>query len=117
MRTKLLEPLIEVIHALRPSWKIEDIRSALEHRDLASVNENALTLAAIRCATDGNVRSPGAIPSIGPHWDEKPANAPTPLPPRYQRPAPLTDAERASAQKAAQACKQMINRTLKGVRA
>lgn len=114
MRTKLQKPLIEVIHALRPSWKIEDIRSALEHRDLQSVNENALTLAAIRCATDGNVRSPGAIPSIGPHWDEKPANQPTPLPPRFVAPAPLTDAELSAAQRAAQICKQTI-RSLRGV--
>jgi hypothetical protein len=108
VRTKLQQPLTQVIHALRPSWKPEDIRSALEHRDLASVNENALTLAAIRCATDGNVRSPGAIPSVGPHWDEKPANAPTPLPPRYERPAPLTDLEIAAADRAAQAAKETV---------
>jgi hypothetical protein len=108
MRSKLREALTQVIVELRPSWKPEDVRSALDHRDLASVNENMVTLAAIRCATDGNVRSPGAIPSVGPHWDEKPANTPTLLPPRFVPPVPLTDLEVAAAQRAAKTAKQTI---------
>src|SRR6185437_8929828 len=86
---------------LRPSWDTDGVRKALEHPDLASVNENAVTLAAIRAATDGKVRSPGVIPSPGPHWDERPANPPTQLPPRFEPSAPLSDAERAAADQAA----------------
>ena len=93
MRSKLREALILVIVELRPSWDADGIRKALEHPDLASVNENAITLAAVRAATDGKVRSPGVIPSQGPHWDERPANPPTQLPPRFAAAAPLSDLE------------------------
>jgi hypothetical protein len=111
MRSKLREALVQVIVELRPSWKPEDVRNALDHRDLGPVNENALTLAAIRCATDGNVRTPGVIPSLGPHWDEKPANLPTPIPPRFVPPAPLTDVEYEAAQRAALQAKESLRRS------
>lgn len=102
MRSKLREALIGVITELRPSWDSDGVRKALEHPDLASVNENAVTLAAVRAATDGKVRSPGVIPSAGPHWDEKPANPATQLPPKWEseRP-PLSEAEIAAADQAA----------------
>ncbi|HEY5200057.1 MAG TPA: hypothetical protein VIJ31_04035 [Acidothermaceae bacterium] len=108
MRSKLREALVLVIVELRPSWDADGIRKALEHPDLASVNENAVTLAAVRAATDGKVRSPGVIPSPGPHWDERPANAPTPIPPRFAAAAPLSDAERAAADQAAARAREAL---------
>jgi hypothetical protein len=102
MRTKLRESLVQVLVELRPSWDIDGIRKALDHPNLASVNENVVALAAVRAATDGNVRSPGAIPSPGPHWDERPANF-VPKSPQFQATRPLTDDEHESAQLASKA--------------
>lgn len=97
MRTKLREALIQTILELRPSWRQDEdgLRKALDHPDLPA-DENRTVLAAIRAATDGNVRSPGVIPKPGPHWDEKPANPPTQLP-RYVDPfnrAPVSEEQR-----------------------
>lgn len=107
MRSKLREALAHTIVELRPSWDLDGIRQALDHPDLASVNENLTVLASIRAATDGNVRTPGVIPKPGPHWDEKPANQIN-LPPKYQAPQPLSDAEREAASIAAKAAKAVL---------
>ena len=108
MRSKLRESLAHVIIELRPSWDLDGIRQALDHPDLASVNENFAVLAAIRAATDGNVRGPGVIPKSGPHWSEKPANhTPTIASWKPERP-PLTDAERDKAALAASAAKATL---------
>jgi hypothetical protein len=107
MRSKLREALVAVIAELRPSWDLDGVRKALDHQDLASVNENHAVIAAIRAATDGNVRSPGVIPKPGPHWDERPANH-VPLLPKFTPPRPLTDAEIEAAAIAAKAARAAL---------
>ena len=108
MRSKLRESLAHVIIELRPSWDLDGIRQALDHPDVASVNENFAVLAAIRAATDGNVRSPGVIPKPGPHWAEKPANhTPTIAPWKPER-LPRTDEELNKATLAAKAAKATL---------
>ena len=108
MRSKLRESLAHVIVELRPSWDLDGIRQALDHPDVAAVNENFAVLAAIRAATDGNVRSPGVIPKPGPHWSEKPANhTPTIASWKPER-LPRTDAEVESATVAAAAAKATL---------
>lgn len=116
MRQNLREHLAQTIALLRPGWDVAGIRAALDDPALNAVNEMATAQAALRCAADEKNRTPAVIPMQGPHWTVARA-VETPLPPRYHRPEPLSDQERSAAQRAAQACKQMINRTMKGVRA
>lgn len=111
MRQILREHLAQTIALLRPDWGIQGIRVALDQPDLLTVNEMALTLAALRCAADEKNRTPAVIGMAGSHWQQPAAGVETPIPPRFERPAPLTDAEYVAAQTAAQQALHVV-RTL-----
>lgn len=62
------QALTRLVHLLRPAWNEEGIYAALakvKERDAYDV-----ALAALRAAADGNAKTPGVIPSPGPHWNE-----------------------------------------------
>lgn len=63
------------VHLLRPAWNEEGIYAALaqvKDRDPFDV-----ALAAIRAARDDKARTPGVIPTPGPHWNEEAPKPPT----------------------------------------
>jgi len=64
------QALTHLTHLLRPAWNEEGIYAALgrvKDRDAFEV-----ALATLRAAADTKVKTPGAIPSAGPHWNEAP---------------------------------------------
>jgi hypothetical protein len=63
------EHIAALVHALRPEWDTRGIIAALHpcaKRPLADT-----VLAAVRAACDNGARTPGVIPTDGPHWAEK----------------------------------------------
>jgi len=70
MSREQAQALMHAIHLLRPSWNEEGIYAALakvKHRDPFDV-----ALAALRAAADDKAKTPGVIPTTGPHWNEAP---------------------------------------------
>ena len=57
-----------LVAELRPDWQTEGVVAALKR--CADGSPFLVALAAIRAAADGNLRTPGAIPTAGDHWDE-----------------------------------------------
>ena len=69
------QALTRVVHLLRPAWNEEGIYAAL-----GQVKERApfeVALAAIRAAKDDKAKTPGVIPTNGPHWNEEAPKVPT----------------------------------------
>lgn len=62
-------PLAATVHALRPDWDTAGILSALQR--CAGRNEFDVAVAAIKAAADPGAKTPGVIPSDGPHWRER----------------------------------------------
>lgn len=62
-------PLAALVHQLRPEWDERGILKALEK--CAGRNLFDVAAAAIRAAADRGAKTPGVIPSDGPHWRER----------------------------------------------
>ena len=61
------QALTTLIHQLRKDWGLAGITAALKKASpLGSAAEVAV--AACRCAADPDMRTPGLIPTPGPHW-------------------------------------------------
>ena len=84
------QALTRLVHALRPAWNEEGIYAALGK--LKARDPYDVALAAIRAAADKNAKTPGVIPTDGPHWNELPPTAPkTPRLTREERRARTCD--------------------------
>ena len=68
------QSLTRTIHLLRPGWNEEGIYAALAQ--VKGLDPFEVALAALRAAKDPNAKTPGVIPSKGPHWNEEPPSAP-----------------------------------------
>jgi hypothetical protein len=62
-------PLAALIHQLRPEWDEGGILKQLQK--CAHLNPFDVSMAAVRAATDLGAKTPGVIPSDGPHWHER----------------------------------------------
>lgn len=63
------QALATLVHRLRPEWDERGVLSALEK--CAGRNELDVAMAAIRATADLGAKTPGVIPSDGPHWRER----------------------------------------------
>jgi hypothetical protein len=63
------QSLAAVIHKLRPEWDERGVIRALEK--CAGLNPFEVSMAAIRAANDPGAKTPGVIPTDGPHWHER----------------------------------------------
>jgi len=61
--------LAALMHELRPEWDAHGCLKALEK--VAGRNPFDIAMAALRAAADLGAKTPGVIPSDGPHWREK----------------------------------------------
>lgn len=68
MSREQAQALTRAIHLLRPAWNEEGIFAALGH--VKERDPFDIALAALRAAADEKVRTPGVIPTTGPHWNE-----------------------------------------------
>lgn len=98
MNERQRQTLAALIHELRPDWDIRGVIAALDDIRISKERVADVALASIRAATDTNAKTPGVIPTAGPHWEERT------MPPLLLQPplfpgvgSPLTDAERAAA--------------------
>jgi hypothetical protein len=79
--------LAHFVATLRPDWNAEGIYAALgKCRDR---DPFATSLAAIRAAWDDGARTPGVIPTDGPHWREMAGEVPKVAPRSYNVPCPF----------------------------
>ena len=62
-------PLAALLHKLRPEWDERGILKALEK--CAGRNAFDVAMAALRATADMGAKTPGVIPSDGPHWRER----------------------------------------------
>lgn len=60
--------IAHLVAELRTDWQPEGVVAAL--KKCADKSPTFVALAAIRAAADSNVRTPGAIPGAGDHWQE-----------------------------------------------
>lgn len=104
MTPTLRDALAELAHVLRPDWDARGIRAALDDVRVRQERPADLCLATIRAAHDPHARTPGVIPTPGPHWQERITPPRIGLPSRFVRPVPLSETERAGASLAAAAC-------------
>lgn len=75
-----------LVHNLRTEWDTRGIMAALAkcaHQPAADV-----ALASIRAAMDPGAKTPGVIPTDGPHWAERLAPREAPRPPRHDEQCP-----------------------------
>lgn len=60
--------IAHLVVELRPEWQPEGVVAAI--KKCADRSPVLVALASIRAAADSNVRTPGAIPTAGDHWQE-----------------------------------------------
>jgi len=68
------EALTALLHQLRKDWGLPGIAAAIRKASLGASAAD-VAVAACRCAADLTMRTPGLIPSPGPHWQGTPAGS------------------------------------------
>ena len=110
---RIADPLAVILAALRPDWQMPGIMAALADQKLRDKPPAAVIVAAVRAAANSKVRTPAVIAMDGEHWQEPAAPLPTQIPPRFEPPQPLTEAERAASSKAYAECRRALNEARK----
>ena len=68
------EALTALLHQLRKDWGLPGIAAAVRKASLGASAAD-VAVAACRCAADPSMRTPGLIPTPGPHWQGTPAGS------------------------------------------
>ena len=68
------EALTALLHQLRKDWGLPGIAAAVRKASLGASAAD-VAVAACRCAADLTMRTPGLIPTPGPHWQGTPAGS------------------------------------------
>ena len=61
------QALTALLHTIRRDWGLPGITAALKKASLLG-SAAEVAVAACRCAADPDMRTPGLIPTPGPHW-------------------------------------------------
>ena len=83
--------LVQLIAALRRDWQPAGIEAAIRKALDDGANGAEVCVAAVRAACDKDARTPGVIPSPGPHWQAlRSGSRQTPIPCPYHDDQPAS---------------------------